>query len=293
MLSDFQLHSWHGSQSSAVLSSALSMCKESDSITCQINSSSLMRAHVIDALPTAVGPGQYKVLGPFVNVFLHEEKSKYLANYILIYVLILPVRYSILPGLSLNGILHLDIVEGSYDAAKFGEFINGLLSWMNPYPGPNSVIVMDNCRIHKLPWILEMILERFVSAFDIQTSNWTVSLEEWDTYSCHHTPRTSTPLKMPSRPSKCIFGGMESYTAGAVSQATLTYTASCMRLSILWHPLMQLDGSATADISECRMLTYLTVFGHAASKGCSGLFFLPCFDPCDISSVRICSVYLL
>ncbi len=86
-----------------------------------------MRAHVINTLPTTIEPGQYKVLGLFVNIFLHEEKSKYLANYILIYILILPVRYSILPGLSLNGILHLGIVEGSYDAAKFGEFINGLL----------------------------------------------------------------------------------------------------------------------------------------------------------------------
>jgi hypothetical protein len=31
---------------------------------------------------------------------------------------------------------------------------------MNPFPGPNSVIVMDNCRIHKLPYILEMIEQR-------------------------------------------------------------------------------------------------------------------------------------
>ncbi len=130
-----------------------------------------MRAHVIDALPTLVGPGQYKVLGLFANVFLHEEKSRYLANYILIYVHILPVRYLILPGLSLNGILHLDIVEGSYDAANLGELINGLLSWMNLYQGPNSIIVMDICQIHKLPWILEMILEWFVSTFDIQMSN--------------------------------------------------------------------------------------------------------------------------
>ncbi len=134
---------------------------------CQSNLSSLMRAEVIDTPPIAVGPGQYKVLGLFVNVFLHKEKSEYLANYILIYVLILLARYSILPGLSLSGILHLDIVEGSYDAAKFGEFINGLLSWMNPYPGPNSVIVMDNCRIHKLPWILEMIEQRFVFTVSI------------------------------------------------------------------------------------------------------------------------------
>ncbi|EUC54560.1 DDE family endonuclease [Rhizoctonia solani AG-3 Rhs1AP] len=30
---------------------------------------------------------------------------------------------------------------------------------MNPFPGPNSVIVMDNCRIHKNAGVLNMITE--------------------------------------------------------------------------------------------------------------------------------------
>ena len=33
---------------------------------------------------------------------------------------------------------------------------------MQPYPAPNSVIVMDNCRIHKAPEIQEMIEERYI-----------------------------------------------------------------------------------------------------------------------------------
>jgi hypothetical protein len=33
---------------------------------------------------------------------------------------------------------------------------------MEPYPAPNSVIVMDNCQIHKHPQIQRMIEERFV-----------------------------------------------------------------------------------------------------------------------------------
>lgn len=70
------------------------------------------------------------------------------------------LRYSILPALSLNGIEYVDIIEGSFTAATFAIFIEGLLDQMNPYPGPNSVIVMDNCRIHKSPDILEMITER-------------------------------------------------------------------------------------------------------------------------------------
>ena len=33
---------------------------------------------------------------------------------------------------------------------------------MNPHPAPNSVIVMDNCRIHKHPEVLDLIVARYV-----------------------------------------------------------------------------------------------------------------------------------
>ncbi|TFY51280.1 hypothetical protein EVG20_g11074 [Dentipellis fragilis] len=69
-------------------------------------------------------------------------------------------RYSLLPAISLDGIMALDIVEGAFKSLTFAEFIDGLLDRMNPFPGPNSVIVMDNCAIHKSPIVLEMILER-------------------------------------------------------------------------------------------------------------------------------------
>ena len=69
-------------------------------------------------------------------------------------------RYSILPALSLNGIISLDIVEGSFNKVLFARFIDGLLHQMNTFPGTNSVIVMDNCRIHKCPEVLDMILNR-------------------------------------------------------------------------------------------------------------------------------------
>ncbi|KAF9496519.1 hypothetical protein BDN71DRAFT_1364467, partial [Pleurotus eryngii] len=63
----------------------------------------------------------------------------------------------ILPAISLDGILSVDIVKGSFNKIKFACFINGLLDQMNPYSLPNSVIVMDNCCIHKDPCILEII----------------------------------------------------------------------------------------------------------------------------------------
>jgi hypothetical protein len=68
------------------------------------------------------------------------------------------ISLSVLPALTLNdGIIHCDVVEGPFDSEHFEDFIIGLLENMNPFPAPNSVIVMDNCRIHKNPAILEHI----------------------------------------------------------------------------------------------------------------------------------------
>jgi hypothetical protein len=52
------------------------------------------------------------------------------------------------------------MVEGSFCAETFYTFISGLLDKMQPYPHPNSVIVMDNCKIHKNPVIRELIESR-------------------------------------------------------------------------------------------------------------------------------------
>jgi hypothetical protein len=71
-------------------------------------------------------------------------------------------RYSILPALSSRGILAVDIVEGSFDTCKFSKFIDNLLDQMNPWPLPNSVIVMDNCRIHKCQDVLDKIKQRYI-----------------------------------------------------------------------------------------------------------------------------------
>ena len=70
--------------------------------------------------------------------------------------------FSVLPAISLNdGILACNILEGSFCTETFENFIKGLLDDMQPYPGPNSIIVMDNCRIHKHPRIQEMIRDRY------------------------------------------------------------------------------------------------------------------------------------
>jgi hypothetical protein len=69
-------------------------------------------------------------------------------------------RYSMLPALSLDGILHLDVVDRSYTSDLFNGFIDGLIDNMNPFPAPNSVIMMDNASIHKSEELRNMVEAR-------------------------------------------------------------------------------------------------------------------------------------
>ncbi|KIJ57967.1 hypothetical protein HYDPIDRAFT_50843, partial [Hydnomerulius pinastri MD-312] len=57
-------------------------------------------------------------------------------------------RYSILPALSRDGILAVDVFEESLTIPKFNCFISHVLDRMNPFPLNNSVLVMDNASIH-------------------------------------------------------------------------------------------------------------------------------------------------
>ena len=77
-------------------------------------------------------------------------------------------RYTISPALSYQGIISVKIVEGALDGDGWAQWIINdvvslFLSWlsgtrnlitiqlpqMNLYPGPNSVLLADNCPIHK------------------------------------------------------------------------------------------------------------------------------------------------
>jgi len=65
-----------------------------------------------------------------------------------------------LPALSLDGILHLEVLDRSFTAELFNEFVDGLLDNMNPFPAQNSVLVMDNASIHKSVRLQQMVEER-------------------------------------------------------------------------------------------------------------------------------------
>ena len=62
-----------------------------------------------------------------------------------------------LPALSLNGILHLDVVENAVTGTTFRHFVEGLLPRMNKWPLPNSVLVVNNTSIHKVDGICELV----------------------------------------------------------------------------------------------------------------------------------------
>ncbi|PPQ96959.1 hypothetical protein CVT26_005981 [Gymnopilus dilepis] len=60
------------------------------------------------------------------------------------------VRYSILPALTVDGYIAVRVVEGSIDGEEFFDFVvHDLLPCTNPFPGPRSVLVLDNCSTHK------------------------------------------------------------------------------------------------------------------------------------------------
>ncbi|KIK22927.1 hypothetical protein PISMIDRAFT_42113, partial [Pisolithus microcarpus 441] len=55
----------------------------------------------------------------------------------------------IIPAITLDGIITYDIVEGPVDTEPFLKFLREqVMPFTNPYPGPQSIVIMDNCHIH-------------------------------------------------------------------------------------------------------------------------------------------------
>ena len=71
-------------------------------------------------------------------------------------------RYSVLPALLLEGVIFSDIMKGSYNDEKFVLFMGELTNVMNPYPGKNSVLAMDNGWIHHVPEVEEVCTTKYV-----------------------------------------------------------------------------------------------------------------------------------
>ncbi|KZP21878.1 hypothetical protein FIBSPDRAFT_687136, partial [Athelia psychrophila] len=66
-------------------------------------------------------------------------------------------RYSIVAAISVDGYVGTRIVSGSLDSAEFFDFIVEDLPHMNPYPQDRSVLILDNCSIHKSEALREVV----------------------------------------------------------------------------------------------------------------------------------------
>ena len=66
-------------------------------------------------------------------------------------------RWSILPALTIDGYLDYIIHQGAITADLFMEFVEErVLPYCSPYPGPRSVLILDNASIHKNPRLRQL-----------------------------------------------------------------------------------------------------------------------------------------
>ena len=68
-------------------------------------------------------------------------------------------RYQILPAYAQDGIILSRVFQGSTDASVFEDFIEQLLQHCGKWPGPTSVLVMDNASFHHSYRIEQMCSE--------------------------------------------------------------------------------------------------------------------------------------
>ena len=65
--------------------------------------------------------------------------------------------------MTVDGYIACQVYSGAVNADTFNAFVeHELLPLCNPYPGPNSIIVMDNALIHRSDvWVRSVIFEAF------------------------------------------------------------------------------------------------------------------------------------
>ena len=67
-------------------------------------------------------------------------------------------KWSLLPLYTIDGFIAWDIIQGSYNSHLFNDFIKTyVIPHTTPFPGPRSVLIMDNARIHRNEVHLDML----------------------------------------------------------------------------------------------------------------------------------------
>lgn len=96
----------------------------------------------------------------------------------------------------------------------------------DPYPGPRSVLVLDNCKIHHAEEVRAVVEDEARKCFVLCISLSSRALQSASLYSCPRTLQTSTPSSLHSRQSRIFCGATTT-----ISQArSLTAPASTSRL---------------------------------------------------------------
>ena len=75
-------------------------------------------------------------------------------------LLVRGTRYSAIPMMSVQGIHGVQVVEGTVNGECFEHFIEStVLLIINPFDGNNplSVVIMDNCSIHHVDYVIDLI----------------------------------------------------------------------------------------------------------------------------------------
>ncbi|KAF8833569.1 hypothetical protein BDN67DRAFT_865744, partial [Paxillus ammoniavirescens] len=68
-------------------------------------------------------------------------------------------RLSALGLLTVDGMVAVSVIEGSFTTPKFRTFLEEELPLCTPYPGKLSVLMMDNAKIHHGEGIADLIHE--------------------------------------------------------------------------------------------------------------------------------------
>lgn len=68
------------------------------------------------------------------------------------------LKYSMVAAMTTEGMMASRVIEGAFDFTQFWAYIfDDLIPTMNPFPGPRSVLVLDNARIHHNPAMAERL----------------------------------------------------------------------------------------------------------------------------------------
>ena len=72
------------------------------------------------------------------------------------------LRVSVLLAINSTGIVDLNLIPGTVDRSSIGIFLlYFVLPKMNPFPQPNSILILDNARVHLIDDLVEYCWEHF------------------------------------------------------------------------------------------------------------------------------------